>query len=105
LPRLRKPVSIVVSMNSVEKFTMTSELEVFGDELLDWDDLETSETPGDDDTLHIDWDNAYYLPALDGSGLIRAIPVYGTTAAWIRRQEDQCIIDTADAICQPAIIR
>jgi hypothetical protein len=85
---------------------ITSDHDIGGDELLTWDDLEQDTDASDeDDMLHIAWDVECYVPALDGSGLIRAIPVYGSTAAWIRRQEDQCRIDTADAICQPAVIR
>lgn len=80
-----------------------NELEVFGDEILDWDDLDTADASVDD-TLHIDWENECYLPALDGSGPVRAIPIYGSTAAWIRRQEDQRRLDVADAICQPVVI-
>jgi len=84
---------------------MTSDYEIGGDELLDWDDLDQDTAASDgDDGLHIDWETRCYLPALDGSGLTRAIPVYGSTDAWIRRQEDQCRIDTAYAICQPAVI-
>lgn len=86
---------------------MTSDYEIGGDELLDWHDLDqvTEEASDEDDMLHIAWGVECYVPALDGSGLIRAIPVYGSPAAWIRRQEEQCRLDIADAICQPAVIR
>lgn len=84
---------------------ITTDYDIGGDELLTWEDLEQDTTASEDDSLHIDWENKCYVPALDGSGMIRAIPVYGTTEAWIRRQEDQCRIDTADAYCQPAVFR
>lgn len=85
---------------------ITSDHYIGGDELLAWDDLEQDTNASDEeDMLHIAWDVECYVPALDGSGLIRAIPIYGETAAWVRRQEVQCRIDTADAICQPALIR
>lgn len=84
----------------------TSDYEIGGDELLEWDDLEQDTVATDaDDRLHIAWDVECYVPALDGSGEVRAIPVYGSTAAWIRRQEEQCRLDIASAICQPAVIR
>lgn len=87
-------------------------IEVYDDPILDWDDiaedlalLEASEADDGDDRLHIDWETPHYRPALGIGGMHRALLVYGTAAAWNRRDEAQWRLDVEDATCRPAVIR
>lgn len=57
LPRPRKPVSIIGSMNLEMTSMISTDYDIGGDELLSWEDLEQDTEVSEDDRLHIDWEN------------------------------------------------